>query len=526
MVFYNNRLLEMPLFDESEPKPEPKPEPEPEPGQVKSRTEDSDFVEQEENLDQKHKRIEVTRMHVRYQASPVDAAHAHEMENIHHTPTPPGHPPAFFNNPFYHGGPPPGPGGHTSGNNGTFFNNDFVSHSDISKSLSGETLVPNSFAAGSCATVQPTYHGCTSPFDPSSVTSLSSYFGGASMYGSVPTTYRSAPSSFLGPTYFDGSDLFASTPPVLDTGKTKQAGAAHADLKQELAQDGYSVSATPMYESDIALSESEDERPYKAPKLNKDGVPRKPRQPRAKLLKWSDDDWKNVCLGIVWACGETGVPIPFEQAAQVVGEKCTAGALQQALLKLRGKQIAEGYQIPNLKMAWTRKNRHAAPGAITKAFQEPEAKRPRKKPTRVEATQTLLVTVPRAYNDEDRQGIVRPYKWKKSPRRSRSLVPQSFASVKKEGAGSSTFTQVGDTSDSIHYAQSLSASQDAGYLRATPMIGLPFHDPSSVAPFGHNTGHVQGMEIGGGEYANLFNTDGIHDFGDGFADATDDVYFV
>jgi len=124
--------------------------------------------------------------------------------------------------------------------------------------------------------------------------------------------------------------------------------------------NGGSVSYTPTYDSDYAESDREDLPPSKIPKINKDGAPRKPRQPRPKLLKWSDNDWKNVVLGIVWACGETGVQIPFDQAGQVVGESCTAGALQQAILKLRGKQIAEGYQIPSLRMAWTRKNKRSS----------------------------------------------------------------------------------------------------------------------------------------------------------------------
>lgn len=125
------------------------------------------------------------------------------------------------------------------------------------------------------------------------------------------------------------------------------------------------VSNTPTYDSDYAESDRDDRRPSKVPKINKDGGPRKPRQPRPRLLKWSDNDWKNVVLGIVWACGEAGVQIPFDQAAQVVGESCTAGALQQAILKLRGKQIDEGYQIPSLRMAWTRKNKCASSSSFS-----------------------------------------------------------------------------------------------------------------------------------------------------------------
>lgn len=36
---------------------------------------------------------------------------------------------------------------------------------------------------------------------------------------------------------------------------------------------------------------------------------------------------------------QTMLRIPFEQAAQIVGENCTAGAIQQAILKLRGKMM-------------------------------------------------------------------------------------------------------------------------------------------------------------------------------------------
>jgi hypothetical protein len=141
------------------------------------------------------------------------------------------------------------------------------------------------------------------------------------------------------------------------------AGQAPAVAPIKIEEGAAPVSYTPTYDSDYVESDRDDRRPSKIPKINKDGVPRKPRQPRPKLLKWSDNDWKNVVLGIVWACGETGVQIPFDQAAQVVGESCTAGALQQAILKLRGKQIDEGYEIPSLRMAWTRKNKRASSSA-------------------------------------------------------------------------------------------------------------------------------------------------------------------
>ncbi|EUC47191.1 hypothetical protein COCMIDRAFT_35194 [Bipolaris oryzae ATCC 44560] len=133
----------------------------------------------------------------------------------------------------------------------------------------------------------------------------------------------------------------------------KQDDGVRAQSEDRVSQ----VSYTPGKDSEDWESACEDRLPSKTTKINKDGAPRKPRQPRPKLLKWTDNDWKNAVLGIVWSCGEKGIQIPFEQAAQVVGKNCTASALQQAVLKLRGKQVADGNRIPTLKMAWTRKNR-------------------------------------------------------------------------------------------------------------------------------------------------------------------------
>ncbi|KAF2263872.1 hypothetical protein CC78DRAFT_580988 [Lojkania enalia] len=93
----------------------------------------------------------------------------------------------------------------------------------------------------------------------------------------------------------------------------------------------------------------------KTKKTKKSGQPRKKRDPRPKLLKWTDNDWKLACLGIVYACGEAAIPIPFDRAASVINPNCTASALQQALLKLKSKQEELGHHIPNLKMSWTRK---------------------------------------------------------------------------------------------------------------------------------------------------------------------------
>jgi hypothetical protein len=195
------------------------------------------------------------------------------------------------------------------------------------------------------------------------------------------------------------------------------AGVADVDapVKAE-PEEEQEVSLTPLGGSEYDESEYDERRPSKIPKLNKDGIPRKPRQPRPKLLKWDDNDWKNVALGLVWACGENGIQIPFDQASQIVSESCTAGALQQALLKLRGKQIAEGFQIPSLRMAWTRKNKNSTSSkssADLKPLQDGNGTHklttPKRKPTRFAGNQSLLITLKRAYKDTDRCHLASPY---------------------------------------------------------------------------------------------------------------------
>jgi hypothetical protein len=204
-------------------------------------------------------------------------------------------------------------------------------------------------------------------------------------------------------------------------------------------RDNIEVSLTPYGGSEYDESECDGRRPSKVPKLNKDGIPRKPRQPRPKLLKWDDNDWKNVALGLVWACGENGIQIPFDQASQVVSDSCTAGALQQALLKLRGKQIAEGFQIPSLRMAWTRKNKNGASStssANTKTQQGTDKHLlPKKKPTRFVGTQTKMVVLRRAYKDADRLHIAFPHNLKNAQQMAAETQQQTLLTPPDTPAG-------------------------------------------------------------------------------------------
>lgn len=527
MAFHNNRLREIPLFDVPDDGPSRSaPRNIPRAGKGRQTQHIKGFVKQEETPDKKRKRDETLKFQSRHDQPAVDAALGAGMDHIHFS-----EPFSGFNftsanahirNDHFHVAGNQAAsrerlyGYDNTGvfddleNDGAFYNHEMPESSRPTRSFSGDTLVAGSFAAGSYVAGDPAYSGAIN----------------------------------------EGQE----------------------EIKHEDAHNSYNVSATLAEESDFAASVSDEERSGKIPKINKDGAPRKPRQPRPKLLKWNDDDWKNVCLGIVWACGETGVQIPFEQAAQVVGEKCTAGALQQALLKLRGKQIADGHQIPTLKMAWTRKNKYAEPNARAKSSQEPEANRPRKKPTRMGATQSYIVTLPRAYNDRVRQGMAYPYKWKKPPRKARFGTLRSHAEMKQEGSVDSSTSPVGFIDYSPHQddlgalpcmqpqmiqtsqpsllsaffqpgnvargsgtltnnpAEGIQgdsavydfASQDSEYLPATPTAVRHFYNSPPATPFGNNTGYLQGMEIGGGEFASLLTADGLHELG--LADATDDFF--
>lgn len=531
MTFHNNQLREIPLFDAPADEPT-RSAPRDVPRASKDRHAEyiKGFVKQEETPDKKRKRDETLKFQSRHDQPAVDAAQGAGMDLID------------LSEPF---------------NGFNFTSANAYMRNDHFHVAGNQAMAYSKFYGyDNNRSLEDLDHGCAF-FNPNMLDSsvLAQSLSGDTLVGS----------SFVPDSFSAGESIYS--------GATNEG---RPEVKHEDAHEFYPVSATPAEDSDFLASESEEERPSKIPKINKDGAPRKPRQPRPKLLKWNDDDWKNVCLGIVWACGETGVQIPFDQAAQIVGEKCTAGALQQALLKLRGKQIADGHQIPNLKMAWTRKNKHAGPDARANSSQEPEANRPRKKPTRMEATQSYIVTLPRAYKDQARQGMAYPYKWKKPPRKARSSVPRRSADVKQGDPTDRSTTSLGFMNDVPQYQDDLGAfsyaqpamvqksqpsllsrlfqrgsvargsgtltpnpagdihgdsaiydfaSEDTDFLPTTP-TGAQFYNSPPATPFGNNTGYLQGMAIGGGEFADLLNTEGLHEFGNGFADATDDVFIT
>lgn len=489
------------------------------------RTTNEEPVMQQETPDRKRKHDEINMLQANHLQAVVDTARAVNMDELH------------FNAPFsslsfaanpdstrfgpynynaFHPPNRPANGGCTFFDESSIYSNSVPEPPNFVQPLSGDTLLPEAFYPGPYGTVQSPQQDGAEAFVPGSFDAAEPpYTTGvdafsSSLYGNAEPSNVSSAETFIpghldaDPDYSAGDNAFIHTLPAAAPnnvdGQENHVHDDHDDLERDFkledAQELYSVSATPAEDSDFAASESEDERPRKTLKLNKDGGPRKPRQPRPKLLKWSDDDWKNVCLGIVWACGETGVQIPFEQAAQVVGEKCTAGALQQALLKLRGKQVDAGHSIPNLKMAWTRKNKSGPPGKTNFSVESEANKTPRKKPTRFEATQSLIVTLPRAYTNKDREGLQAPYKWKKPPRKFKSA--------------------------NIQHEQ---FPYEAEYLPATP-TGQQFYQSPPETPYGNNTGYLQGMVLGGGEYASLLTSERLQEVVMGWGDAADDVFGI
>lgn len=200
----------------------------------------------------------------------------------------------------------------------------------------------------------------------------------------------------------------------------------------ETHSDGIAIPVTPEG-SEYKGEDSDEERAAKTSRNNKGGTtPRKPRDPRPKLIKWDDNDWKKAVMGIVYSCGENDVQIPFDQAAQFVSPTCTAGALQQALLKLRDKLIAEGHPIPPLKMSWHRRSTLGsldASSSTSGAQQSTPAKTPKRKQHRARHRQSLVVVLKRPYRESDRCDIASPYKFKQGVQSDKSA---NFDNAEKE----------------------------------------------------------------------------------------------
>ncbi|KAF2680140.1 hypothetical protein K458DRAFT_107436 [Lentithecium fluviatile CBS 122367] len=189
-------------------------------------------------------------------------------------------------------------------------------------------------------------------------------------------------------------------------------------------------------------------------KRNKDGMPRKSRAPRAPLRRWDENDLTKALIGIVWACGETGLQIPFDQAAQVIDNTCTASALQQAILKLHAQMIKDGKQLPKIKMHWPKKG-----GGQSRTVLRDSGKVPRRKPTIRRGTQSLFVTLKRAYIEADRAVLAPPH--------------TAEAAIQMAGGATSFATN--------NWARKSQFSMKASHPPVTPRRKLPFSN-SNTAP--------------------------------------------
>lgn len=154
-------------------------------------------------------------------------------------------------------------------------------------------------------------------------------------------------------------------------------------------------------------SDSEYEEPTKRRKVNKNGELRKVRKPRAFLRQWDEHDVTRALMGIVWAAGENEIRLPFDQAAQLVGETCTASALQQAILKIHSRLNDEGAQIPKIKMSWPSKAANPTfPNVGDRDPNKPD--RRRRIETSRKTTQSFVVTLRCAYLPPARNTVAGP----------------------------------------------------------------------------------------------------------------------
>ncbi|KAF2107575.1 hypothetical protein BDV96DRAFT_606416 [Lophiotrema nucula] len=156
-----------------------------------------------------------------------------------------------------------------------------------------------------------------------------------------------------------GNDNDAAAPAGNSGGVNQQQDDGHEEDDDQFEEE-YEDGEYDEYDEELS-HEQGGEDPEQSRSANsavsatKDGA-RKKRAPRPPLRKWNDPDWKMAVLGIVWACGEEGLRIPFDKAAKIVAPTVSGGGLQQALLKLRNKMEGEGRYVDSLKMNWTRKN--------------------------------------------------------------------------------------------------------------------------------------------------------------------------
>ena len=73
---------------------------------------------------------------------------------------------------------------------------------------------------------------------------------------------------------------------------------------------------------------------------------KKGRPEKRVLVRWNDELDKQVLLCIQWACAHSGIKIPWEKVAKMMGDKFSEGAIIQHLAKLRLKMEELGIGVP------------------------------------------------------------------------------------------------------------------------------------------------------------------------------------
>ncbi|KAG9202641.1 hypothetical protein G6514_004133 [Epicoccum nigrum] len=90
-------------------------------------------------------------------------------------------------------------------------------------------------------------------------------------------------------------------------------------------------------------------------KIKKNGQPYKARLIGRKLCLWEKDDLEKAVIGLIIAANKVDANLDYELAASFIG--VTAGAFQQAIVKIHKKLTGQGMDLPKIHMKWKPRDR-------------------------------------------------------------------------------------------------------------------------------------------------------------------------
>lgn len=90
-------------------------------------------------------------------------------------------------------------------------------------------------------------------------------------------------------------------------------------------------------------------------KIKKNGQPYKARLTGRKLCLWEKDDLEKAVIGLIIAANKVDANLDYELAASFIG--VTAGAFQQAIVKIHKKLTGQGMDLPKIHMKWKPRDR-------------------------------------------------------------------------------------------------------------------------------------------------------------------------